>query len=447
VELATMLTAVDVAGLTEFDLVEAVAGWERLAGWVAAEQVRAVAELSQRPLFAGLSSFRDGIDPVAAVGMEISARLRISHREADTRVVFAQELTGQWRATFDALHVGTIDLRRARTLVEGVRVLDDGAAARVEARLLPDAAEHTPQSFRRRVERAVAAADPAGFEDRHDRAVTDRQVRCRPEPDGMGSVWALLAGPDTALVNTVLDAAADGMKHDHPGDPRTHQQRRADALAQMAWLAWHTGHLGGVSGGQRLARTHGRRVEIGVLVPYLTLIGLADTPGELDGFGPIPASVARRLAAGGTWRRILTDPATGRVLDYGRTRYRPPQDLIDQVIARDRTCRGIGCDRPARSCQIDYTIPYPDGPTAEANTGPFCDRQHRFKTHGRWQVRQPTPGTFVWRTLTGHIYTKHPDPIIDGRANDHTRDRPPDNDPNPATDQARRPEKPDPPPF
>jgi hypothetical protein len=433
VDLAGRLASVDVLGLSEFDLVEAVAGWERLAGWVAAEQARVVADLAARPLFCRLSSFRDGIDPVAAVGMEISARLRVSHREADTRVVFAQELTTQRRATFDALHAGTVDLRRARTLVEGVRVLDDETAACVEARLLPDAAEQTPQAFRRRVEKAVAAADPAGFEDRHARAVEDRQVRCRPEPDAMGSVWALLPAPDTALVNTVLDAAADGMKHDHPDDPRSHQQRRADALAQMAWLAWRTGHLGGVSGGQRLARRQGRRVEIGVLVPYLTLLGLADTAGELDGFGPIPASVARRLAAGGTWRRILTDPATRRVLDYGKTRYRPPQDLIDQVIARDRTCRGIGCDRPARSCQIDHTIPFPDGPTAESNTGPFCDRQHMFKTHGRWQVSQPTPGQFVWRTLTGHVYTKHPDPIgpiiDDGRQ--HDSDPPTDRDPDP----------------
>jgi Domain of unknown function (DUF222) len=446
--LATMLAAVDLSGLSEFDLVEAVAGWERLAGWVAAEQVQAVAELSRRPVFAGLSSFRDGIDPVSAVGMEISARLRVSHREGDARVVFAHELTTQRRATFDALHAGTVDLRRARTLVDGIRVLDDQTAARVEARLLPDAAEHTPQAFRRRVEKAVAAADPAGFEDRHARAAEDRQVRCRPEPDGMGSLWALLAGPDTALLTTVLDAAADGMKHDHPDDPRTHQQRRADALTQMAWLAWRTGHLGGVGEGQRLATAQGRRVEIGVLVPYPTLIGLADTPGELDGFGPIPASVARRLAAAGTWRRILTDPATGRVLDYGRTRYRPPQDLIDHVLARDRTCRGIGCDRPARSCQIDHTIPYPDGPTAEGNTGPFCDRQHLFKTHGGWQVQQPVPGQFVWRTPTGHTYTKHPDPIgpiiDDGR--EHNNDPPTDNDPpthsDPPTDS-----DPDPPPF
>jgi hypothetical protein len=110
-------------------------------------------------------------------------------------------------------------------------------------------------------------------------------------------------------------------------------------------------------------------------------------------------------------------------------------------MARDRTCRGIGCDRPARSCQIDHTIPYPDGPTAAGNTGPFCDRQHLFKTHGGWQVHQPVPGQFVWRTLTGHTYTKHPDPIgpiIDGA--DECTD-------GAGSDKTPHPEDPDPPPF
>jgi hypothetical protein len=194
----------------------------------------------------------------------------------------------------------------------------------------------------------------------------------------------------------------------------------------MAWLAWHTGHLGGVGEGQRLATAQGRRVEIGVLVPYPTLLGLADTPGQLDGFGPIPASVARRLAAAGTWRRILTDPATGRVLDYGRTRYRPPQDLIDHVIARDRTCRGIGCDRPARSCQIDHTIPYPDGPTAEGNTGPFCDRQ---PVQNPRRLAGPTAGPRPVRLAHPHRAHLHQTPRPDRahhRRRSRTRQRPPD---------------------
>ena len=38
---------------------------------------------------------------------------------------------------------------------------------------------------------------------------------------------------------------------------------------------------------------------------------------------PVPAVVARALAAGGTWRRLVTDPVSGTVVDVGRTRYRP----------------------------------------------------------------------------------------------------------------------------
>ncbi|KLL12416.1 hypothetical protein FrCorBMG51_05325 [Protofrankia coriariae] len=38
---------------------------------------------------------------------------------------------------------------------------------------------------------------------------------------------------------------------------------------------------------------------------------MRDTPGELAGYGPIPAATAHDLAADATWQRILTDPAAG----------------------------------------------------------------------------------------------------------------------------------------
>jgi hypothetical protein len=435
--LATVLDGLPVTELDDYDLVETIAGWERVAAWAFALQAVAVAELSGRPVFAGLTVTRDGIDPVRATALEIAARLRVSHQEATHRVVAAQELTTQRRPTLAALRSGQIDLRRARTIVDGVAVLNADRAAAVEARLLAGAATQTPPAFRRRFEQLVAAADPTGFEDRHQRASADRQVRCRPEPDAMGSVWALLPAAGTALVNTVLDAAADAMKTDDPHDRRTHAQRRADALVAMAELSWQTGHLGGVRCGARLGRRRGRRVEIGVLVPYPTLLGLTDQPGELAGFGPIPASVARRVAADGVWRRILSDPTSGRVLDYGTTRYRPPKDLAEHIIARDRTCRGVACNRRAETCDIDHTINYPDGPTADGNLGPFCRPEHNGKTCRLWQVRQPRPGHFRWRSPTGHTYTKDPDPIgpiIDtstGEAATRATDPPDDPDPPP----------------
>src|SRR5262245_20797991 len=436
--LAAALDRLPVSALDDYDVVEAIAGWERVAAWAAAQQAIAVAELSGRPVFAGLTVSADGLDPVRAAALEIAARLRVSHQEATYRVVVAQELTTNRRATLAALSTGEIDLRRARSLVDGVQVLDADRAEAVEARLLAGAATQTPPAFRRRVDQQVAAADPTGFDDRHQRACTDRQVRCRPEPDAMGSLWALLPAAGTALVNTVLDAAADAMKTGDPGDRRTHAQRRADALVAMAELSWQTGHLGGVRCGPRLARRRGRRVEIGVLVPYPTLVGLTDQPGELAGFGPIPASVARRIAAGGVWRRILTDPTSGRVLAFGTTRYRPPRDLAEHVIARDRTCRGVACNRRAETCDIDHTINYPDGPTADWNLGPFCRPEHNGKTCRLWHVSQPTPGHFCWRSPTGHTYTKDPDPV--GPIIEATTDEA-------ATHATDPPDDPDPPPF
>jgi Domain of unknown function (DUF222) len=494
---AALLASVGVGELDEFDLVEAVAAWERIGAWAAAHQVRALAELVSRPMFAGLSSLRDGVDPVRAVALEVSARLRISLREADQRIDLALALTRDGTATLAALGEGRIDYWRAKTLTDGVAVLADrSTAARVEDELLEVAGQLSRAGLRAKVATAVAAADPAAAEQRHQRASQDRQVRCRPEPDGMGSTWSLMSAYDTATLDRVLDAAADGIRHANPNDPRTHAQRRADALAHLAHTAWQAGHLGvtagdgsrcgggctclasgsgsrsdgshGSDGGTRGGRRRsgracrcgcggagtirlrpGRRPQIAVLVPYSTLIGIDEHPAELAGYGPLPASVARRIAADGTWRRLLTDPATGQLLDYGTTRYRPPQHLVDHVIMRDQTCCGIACTRPAAACDIDHTIGYPHGPTADWNLGPPCRPHHNGKTHALWELAQPERGRFQWRSPTGHHYDRPPTqigPIL------HPPPASPQaeakTEPPPAGDNARTADTdPDPPPF
>ena len=61
-----------------------------------------------------------------------------------------------------------------------------------------------------------------------------------------------------------------------------------------------------------------------------------------------PAAAAREYAdAARTWRRAVTDPVTGHLLDYGRERYLP-QKLRDLVLARDLLLRS-GCTRRAAS--------------------------------------------------------------------------------------------------
>jgi hypothetical protein len=155
-----------------------------------------------------------------------------------------------------------------------------------------------------------------------------------------------------------------------------------------------------------------RPISVHVTIPFGSLAGLSDKPGELEGYGPIPAQVARTLAAEGVWTWLTTDPGTGQLLDLGRTKYRPSKALADFVAARDQTCRMPGCHRPARACDIDHIKRFASGgTTCAANCHSLCETHHLLKHHGRWQVSRQPDGTTRWRSPTGHTYERPPERI------------------------------------
>jgi hypothetical protein len=147
-----------------------------------------------------------------------------------------------------------------------------------------------------------------------------------------------------------------------------------------------------------------------VIVPISTLMGLDELPGELIGHGPIPAPLARQIAADGIWRRLLTDPASGTLLDYGRTTYTPPAGLADFVRARDVYCRNPICGQRAATADLDHTLAWNDGGhTSNHNLYAGCRHDHLIKTFTPgWHVDQHPDGTVTWTTPTGHTYTSHP---------------------------------------
>ena len=186
-----------------------------------------------------------------------------------------------------------------------------------------------------------------------------------------------------------------------------------------------------------------------MIVPVGTLLGLDDPdgagqrPAELAGYGPIPRALALELAADGDWTRLLTDPATGHLLEVDPSRYEPPAALARFIRVRDRTCRFPGCGVPAERCDLDHTIAHrKGGPTDHTNLGPFHRYHHRGKHEGGWQVAQPEPGTFVWTSPTGHVYTVQLEPL--GPIDPRHRNRPPPDEPPP---DPGGPGDDDPPPF
>lgn len=149
-----------------------------------------------------------------------------------------------------------------------------------------------------------------------------------------------------------------------------------------------------------------------VTIPATALLGISDHPGVLRGFGPITPDTARTLAADGSWRRLLTDPVSGALLDYGRTTYAPPQALRDIVITRDKTCRFGPGDIDADRADIDHSTAASDGgDTSDANNGPLHRRHHTGKTLHAWRLRQERPGHYQWISPAGHVYEIEPEEI------------------------------------
>ena len=128
----------------------------------------------------------------------------------------------------------------------------------------------------------------------------------------------------------------------------------------------------------------------------------------------VPAMTAWALAAGGTWRRLVTDPASGTVVDVGRTRYRPPAGLADLVRARDRACVFPTCQTPAERCDIDHLTAWSQGGTTSLdNLVVLCEAHHRLKHTPGWALtRDQASGILSWHTPDKTVYQLHPNGTI-----------------------------------
>lgn len=454
----------------EFESLERIGAWERVIAWAQSGQVREMVSFMRaaqaRNKALGAHDAQAHESAVAEVGL----MLNTSARTAACRVGEAWSLCTRLPGTLVALEQGRITLAKARVIDTETMNLSEEHAAAVERQVLSTARKQTPGQLRVATRRAVLTADPAAARKRAERARRERGVRVWPEPDGMATLSAYLPAAEVTGMFAVLDEHARHAAS--PGDERDMPARRADALVDLVLTpagyrsqGSHTAREqateepGGPSGSRndvpapdaavnrdpaavnrdpeavldrdpdadavssagRHCQCGGSRrsgsVDVRVTIPYTALLGAEDQPGELAGYGPIPAAVARELAAGGTWRRILTDPCSGRPVDYGTTRYRPPEHLAGLVITRDQTCQFPGCRVPAHRCDLDHNIPYDPanatGPTSDTNLGPKCRRHHRVKQTPGWSVAQHPDGCTTWSTPSGHLYHSPLPPLSD----------------------------------
>ncbi|MDM7853504.1 HNH endonuclease signature motif containing protein [Cellulomonas alba] len=398
-DLVELLESSDPADLHELDLLGAVAGWQQVIGQALAAQAGVVAELmARRP---ATSSYP--VDDLCALATTSYGAGALIARGDGLR---AHPLLA------DALRTGLLDQRKVDVLLDEVARLPRDAADGVLRAALDDADGMTAPFLRRRVRRLVAAVDPEAATKRAEKARSDRCVRLDWAGDAMAWVSALLPAADAVAAFSVVDTLADAAQSD--GDDRTLAQRRADAFGDVFGAILADGRT---PAGQRLPSRQGDAPGIHLTLAASTWVGDDDMPGELAGYGAIPAPIARELAAAATRLRRAVIDEEGHLLALGphltrtpdpATGYRPGAPLRRFVVARDESCVFPGCRRAAEKCDLDHIEPYdhdrsPVEQTIASNLPPLCRHHHRSTTHHGWRMRRDSQ--------TGDVHTTTPDGI------------------------------------
>jgi hypothetical protein len=283
---------------------------------------------------------------------EVRAELRLTRRSARRELDHADAIASAPRV-MQALTSGAIDRTRAIILANGCFDLADEQHDALLDAVLPDAAGVTATRLAEKVQRAAIALDPAWAERRYKQAVRDRKVIGYLNSDGSATVSgqylpAEQASAACARVDALADAAKRAGAHatiDHVRaevflgllDGRFHGMTQPAIVAEL--LTCFPKPAQPSRGGEvepytepvgRTDRTDnagsgGTSRGVHVRVGLGTLLGVDDQPGEIAGWGPVIASVARSVAARqarSEWRFAIVDE-DGNLLFDGITRRRP----------------------------------------------------------------------------------------------------------------------------
>ena len=400
-------------------VVEIAAAAGKVQSWAAQIELAATAVLTDRVRdWPGVADTPDThhVSAQQMAAAELGCALNRSPGAAMNRVQLADDLR-RLPQTRAALAAGAIDVPKARMAVEVLRPLCDEDVAAVVATVFAADADRVGagngrvhSQLRQALRRAAIRVNPAAYEAQERDAFAGRRMEHYPlGPDHPGMAGLGFTHHEDVIAQAtdyIRALAKTAIAADAPGAERTLDQACADVFADLC-----TGRTGHTPSGP----TSPPGPSVHVVVGAATLLDQDDQPAHLAGYGPISAHTARRIAADptGTWRRLLTDPRTGRLDELSVQTYDIPADMDRHVRARDTTCRWPGCTRPARRCDTDHRIPWPTGPTQAANLQSLCRTHHRIKTHTRTTTRldQDTGDTIV--TLpSGHTYRRPPDPPL-----------------------------------
>ncbi|MGH3563652.1 MAG: DUF222 domain-containing protein, partial [Mycobacterium sp.] len=278
--------------------------------------------------------------------------------------------------TLAALQSGVLSEWRATLIVRESACLDVEDRRALDAEMCGEPGELDGMGDGRVAAAARAIAyrlDPHAVVDRAAKAESERTVTIRPAPDTMTYLTALLPVAQGVSVYAALRRQADTTF-----DGRSRGQVMADTLVER------------VTGSSAATATP---IAVSLVLSDETLLGGADTPADICGYGPIPAAVARGLVSAAvgdkrsraTLRRLYAHPRSGALVAMESRRRLFPRGLAAFIGLRDQRCRTPYCDAPIR--HRDHGLPWVSGGSTTAVNGlGACEQCNYAKEAPGWRV-------------------------------------------------------------
>lgn len=395
--LAVLVDSVDRSRLNGHDAVRLMQTEARLETSFSARKHASAVEVAYSPPGDAGSPVQRSSSELEYAAAEIAAALTLTRRSGETLLHHALSLTGPLHRVWREFAAGRLSSDRARVFVRVLDTLPERTIDAVLDRALGVAKDLTTGQLRARLHRLVLEADPGGSEHGMQQGLEDRKVVSYRNPDLTGSLGILSAHPhDVAEARSYIHEIALSLK---TGDePRTLGQIENDvAIDLLRGRQFNTGGGGG--------RTN-------ITVPLATLMRWSDEPGELDGYGPVAAEIARKVAienTDGEWTFVVTD--NRQPVATGTVARRPTEAQKRWIRANYPTCVFPGCRQPATQSDLDHTNPYSEGGATEnRNLAPLCRHHHRLRHLTDWKYRRLPGGDHEWTSPLGHTHIGKRDP-------------------------------------